>query len=305
MRPTKARRMLLSVPSDPKPVNEAKSDELDADASFVVDCVQSPTKSLAVPTFRSTPATQSEAFRMRGLCGHVFEQLAFLASLGFPEPRVVPVKGLNRLASLRIARQEWITAGGDPEAARVALEKGGPLDWNKRDPLSPQVFHASTIAMRDASARNEFVAFTSLPRGGTGMLPDPLSEMPQRMLSALVSFAPCPHYLVPSLVVGVDDPYMRVSAAAAMPLYIQLCELIVTFGGVPSIDEVAVTGFGVDVIDVEPQQKQKEQTVSTTSMAVDQDAVERCSRLWDEAELRAANLPKKNLPRFRALVPDP
>jgi len=35
---------------------------------------------------------------------------------------------------------------------------------------------------------------------------------------------------------------------------------------------------------------------------LDQEAVERCNSLWESAERFAAELPKKTLPRFRALV---
>lgn len=287
----------------------------------------------ATVAWRLEAPGQQEIAAMGSLRGDVTAQIALLGSLGFPEPLVVPVESLDRLASLQRARKEWLANSSkprDPELANNRLTA-----WNDRDPLSRTAVEAVVVPLSQAVAGCARVAFAALaapregaeerPAGGGGGGPDdaapppvePMAESPARVTAALALLASQewrlyraaqvaqhalgPHVLLPSLAAPLGDARARASAQAARPLYVHLCHLVATFGPLPTGDARAAAGL--ELLDLEPHLVKKERTVVGLGGGVsDAEAVERCDRLWEAAERIVAAMPRKALPRFRALA---
>jgi len=230
--------------------------------------------------------------------------------LRFPEPQVVSARSLDKLASLLRARAQWKALGCEEAAAQ--LPSSGRLDWNRRDPLTSEVINASLVPISDVAACQTFIAFTAISRD-CSTLGSPLVEVSTRIATALGVFAQKTgtsgsharsglYFLVPSLASQAGDLDLRTSAAAAMPLYVQCCNLILTVGNLPHHDAEAVQGL--EVVDAEPAYQEREEKALGSSIAgcSDQAAIDRCNQVWEAAERMAQALPRKELPKFRSLV---
>jgi len=251
------------------PVAKVASENLTKHAASPPICLTLATavndESVVGGRLRKLPATSDEVLAMRALRGDVDGQLAFLSTLGFPEPRVVSVDSLSRLGSLLRARREWINMGEKPEQSHVASVSGKLRDWNKRDPLSSDILNASTARFEAVARRGAPIVFAALDSTlADDSLPEPLSEGPPRAIQAMIAFAGhgtmsnCGlHFLVPSLAAPVDDPVARAAAAAAMALYLQCCQTIMTFGPLPECHAKSVGSLETAIIDLEPKQKDK------------------------------------------------
>lgn len=262
--------------------------------------------------WRTAPATSQEVLALRGMRGDLQQQLRSIIALGFPAPRVVSAKTLDRLGSLQRARKEWqgrVAPQEEEPGQTLEASSGGLGDWNRRDPLCPAVVDKATVPLTEvgsSTGSDPLIAFAALPRGD---LPEVMEECSPRLTAALGAFAATSGemmVLVPSLVASAapSQASLRASAAAAMPLYLQCCQVVLHFGELPAVDKEAISSLHFEVVDLQPQLREKERAAAAgcSGLGVDQDAVERCNQLWEAAEKASASQPPKKLPRFRPVT---
>ena len=213
---------------------------------------------------RTHPATVAEVVAVQALRGSVAQQLAYIASLAFPEPMVVSARHLSKIASLQRARREWSGQGQRAEQSHVAATSGTLADWNNRDPLSSEALDRHVVPLGEVAATGVPICFAALQHPHPSATLPPLGECPPRVTAALAGLAAegsggqgtrMPHVLLPSMAARASEPETRASASAAMLLYVECCSDILTYGPAPAEYGEALRCFEGVVVDLKAHQK--------------------------------------------------